>query len=403
MTDRSRLAYAILAAGLVLSVVFGARQSFGLFAHAFATARQVPLSTYALAIALQNLLWGVAQPFAGALSDKRGPMTVIAAGALSFTAGLLVAANATTSWEVILGLGVLIGLGLAGTTQGVVMTALGRLAPADKRATVMGLAAAFGSVGMIVMVPLAESQLAANGIAVALTVLAAGVIIAAPAGALLRTPNGVAGPRPDLLAAAREASREPGFILLTLGFFTCGFHLAFMATHLPGYLAMCGVKPGVAGTALAIVGLFNAIGSLAIGYLGDKFAPHRVLGWLYTARAAVIALFFFAPKSEYGTYAFAAAMGLLWLSTIPPTNNVIVRFFGLANLGGLFGVAFFSHQIGSFLGAWAGGLAVDFTGSYDPVWIASIAMGLVAAMLNFAIALPSSGVERRSRLSYESA
>jgi predicted MFS family arabinose efflux permease len=279
------------------------------------------------------------------------------------------------------------------------MTALGRLAPPDKRATIMGFGAAFGSIGMMVMVPLAQSQLAANGIAVALSLLAAIVVLAIPAGSLLRNRNPVAGPRPDLLAAAREASREPGFILLTLGFFTCGFHLAFMATHLPGYLAMCNVQPHVAGTALAIVGLFNAIGSLAIGYLGDKFPPHRVLGWLYTARSAAIALFFFAPKSEYGTYAFAAAMGLLWLSTIPPTNNVIARFFGMANLGGLFGVSFFSHQIGSFLGAWAGGLAVDFAGNYDSVWIASITMGLVAAVLNFAISLPSSDAQRRSLLS----
>jgi predicted MFS family arabinose efflux permease len=387
MNDRTRLTFAVLAAGLVLSVVLGARQSFGLFAESFATTRQVPLSSYALAIALQNLVWGVAQPFAGAMSDRRGPVAIVAGGCLSFTAGLLLTANATTSWEVILGMGVLIGLGLSGTTQGVVATAVGRIAPPDKRISAIGAVGAFGSIGMMLMVPLAQSQLAANGIAIALSVLAVVVVIASPAGLLLRN-RAPAGAHANLFAAARAASREPGFLLLTLGFFTCGFHLAFLATHLPGYLALCAVKPHVAGNALALVGLFNMLGSLSAGWLSDRMAPHRVLGWLYTARAAAIALFFFLPKTEYGTYAFAAAMGLLWLSTVPPTNGVITRFFGVANLGGLFGVAFFSHQIGSFLGAWAGGLAIDYAGSYDSVWIASIAMGLAAAALNFAIALP---------------
>lgn len=389
MTDRSRLTLAILSAGLVLSVVFGARQSFGLFADAFATARQIPLSTYAFAIAIQNLLWGVAQPFAGAGSDRYGAMPVIAIGALCYTAGLLLAANATSSAEVVLGLGALVGVGLAGTTQGVILSALGRIAPPEKRNGVMGLAAAVGSVGMVVMVPLAQTQLAANGIAVTLSILATLVVLAAPAGFFLRSSNPAGGVRPDLLGAAREASREPGFILLTLGFFTCGFHLAFMVTHLPGYLALCSVQPHVAGTALALVGVFNAIGSFLVGWVSDRMPPHRVLGWLYAGRAAAIAAFFFAPKTEFGTYAFAGAMGLMWLSTIPPTNGVITRFFGMANLGGLFGVAFFSHQIGSFLGAWAGGLAVDYAGNYDSIWIASIVMGLVASLLNFAISLPA--------------
>jgi MFS family permease len=399
MTDRARLTYAILASGLVLSVVFGARQSFGLFAESFATTRQIPLSSYALAIAIQNLLWGIAQPFAGASNDRRGPLPVIAVGAVLYMAGLLIAARATTSIEVILGMGVLVGLGLAGTTQGVVLTALGKIATPDNRNSVMGLAAAIGSIGMVVMVPLAQTQLAANGIAVALSILAVLIVLAAPAGALLRSKVPPSGSRPDLLGAAREASREPGFILLTLGFFTCGFHLAFMVTHLPGYLALCSIKPHVAGTALALVGVFNAIGSFAVGWISDRIPPHRVLGWLYAGRAAAIAIFFFAPKTEIGTYIFAAAMGLMWLSTIPPTNGVITRFFGMANLGGLFGVTFFSHQIGSFLGAWAGGLAVDFVGNYDSIWIASIAMGLVASALNFAIVLPApSDAQRRSDL-----
>ncbi|WP_420242724.1 MFS transporter [Roseiterribacter gracilis] len=388
MTDRSRLTFAIFASGLVLSVVFGARQSFGLFAESFATTRQIPLSSYALAIAVQNLLWGIAQPFAGAINDRRGPLPVIAVGALFYIAGLLIAANATTSLEVILGMGVLVGIGLAGTTQGVVLTALGKIATPANRNGVMGLAAAIGSIGMIVMVPLAQTQLAANGIAVSLSILAALIVLAAPAGILLRSKTPPSANRPDLIGAARQAFAEPGFILLTLGFFTCGFHLAFMVTHLPGYLALCSVQPHVAGTALALVGVFNAIGSFAVGWISDRVPPHRVLGWLYAGRAVAIALFFFLPKTEVGTYAFAGAMGLMWLSTIPPTNGVIARFFGMHNLGGLFGVTFFSHQIGSFLGAWAGGLAVDFAGNYDSIWVASIAMGLIASALNFSISLP---------------
>lgn len=385
-----RIGAVILAGALIMSAAMGSRQTFGLFIGPFSFDRGVPVTLTAFAIALHNLVWGFTQPFAGAAADRWGSPPVVAFGAVAFAAGLVLTAVASSGVMLVLGLGLLVGIGISCTTFGVVLTALGRAAPPEKRSMAMGLASAGGSLGQVALVPLAQWLTNVSGTATALLVLAGCLLAVAPLGLVLDR-GGNAGSPPQaepampLRAAVAQALGHRGYRLLTLGFFTCGFQLAFIGTHLPNYLLLCHMPVGLGATALALVGLFNMAGSWACGWLGGRYRQQQVLGWLYLIRGAAIAVFFVAPKSEASVVVFAAVMGLTWLGTVPLTSGLVAKVFGTRHLGTLFGVCFLSHQIGSFLGAWAGGYVFDVTGSYSLVWIATAIAGLVAAALHFPI------------------
>jgi predicted MFS family arabinose efflux permease len=385
----------IVAGALILSAAMGIRQTFGLFIGPFSFDRGVPVTQIAFAIALHNLVWGFAQPFAGAAADRYGSAPVVAFGATTFAAGLGLAAVAPGGALLIVGMGLLVGIGVSCTTFGVVLPAVGRIASPEKRSVAMGLVSAGGSAGQVLMVPLVQAIRLHGGIATSLVVLAFVMLLVAPLGIVLdrRNPARAAGQvqdlEPEKAVPLREvlaqATRHRGYRLLTLGFFTCGFQLAFIATHLPEYLTLCHMPIGLGATALALIGLFNMAGSWACGWLGGRFRQHHVLGWLYLVRSVTIGVFFLLPKSATSVVIFAAVMGLTWLGTVPLTSGLVAKLFGTRHLGTLFGVCFLSHQIGSFLGAWLGGLVFDLTGSYALLWDATVIAGLMAAMLHFPI------------------
>jgi predicted MFS family arabinose efflux permease len=387
---RHRLLSGILAGALIMSAALGIRQTFGLFIDPFSFERGVPVTLMAFALALHNLVWGFAQPVAGAASDRYGAAPVVAVGALVFAAGLALAAFASNGPMLVIGMGILVGIGISCTSFGVVLTAVGRAAPPEKRSMAMGLANAGGAFGQVVLVPLAQGISATSGSMMALLALAGCMIAAAPLGILLGSRGAEAAPIREPKPAALEtaiarALRHRGYRLLTLGFFTCGFQLAFIATHLPGYLSLCHMPAGLGAASLATIGLFNMVGSWACGWLGGRFRQQHLLAWLYLIRGGAIAVFVASPKSEASVLAFAAVMGLVWLGTVPLTSGLVAKVFGTRHLGTLFGICFLSHQIGSFLGAWAGGYVFDLTGSYSLVWAATAIAGLLAAMLHIPI------------------
>ncbi|HEX3378605.1 MAG TPA: MFS transporter [Paraburkholderia sp.] len=381
----------IVAGALILSAAMGIRQTFGLFIGPFSFDRGLPVTLIAFAIALHNLVWGFAQPFAGAAADRYGSAPVVAFGASTFAAGLALSALAPSGTMLVIGMGLLVGIGVSCTTFGVVLPAVGRMASPEKRSVAMGLVSAGGSAGQVLMVPLVQGIRLHAGIATSLLVLAFVMLLIAPLGIVLdrRAQIHAAAQVPDAPEPLREilakATRHRGYRLLTLGFFTCGFQLAFIATHLPEYLSLCHMPIGLGATALALIGLFNMAGSWACGWLGGRFRQHHVLGWLYLIRSATIGAFFVLPKSTLSVVIFAAVMGLTWLGTVPLTSGLVAKVFGTRHLGSLFGLCFLSHQLGSFLGAWLGGLVFDLTGSYSPLWVATVAAGLIAALLHFPI------------------
>ncbi len=388
--DRRKAILMILAGAFILSAALGIRQTFGLFISPLAFDRGIAVTLTAFAIALHNLVWGVAQPFAGAAADRYGPAPVVAFGAMAFAAGLALVALMPSGAMLVVGLGLLVGIGISCTSFGVVLTAVGRAASAETRSMAMGVVSAGGSLGQALMLPLAQGVTEHAGLAVAFAILALIMLTTTPFGLLLDRRGAAAAPMPEppappLRVALAQAARHRSFQLLTLGFFTCGFQLAFIATHLPGYLTLCHMPVGLGATALAVVGLFNMIGSWSCGWLGGRFRHQHVLGWLYLIRGVAIAVFFLAPKTELSVLLFAAVMGLAWLGTVPLTSGLVAKVFGTRHLGTLFGVCFLSHQIGSFLGAWLGGFVFDLTGSYTPIWAATAVAGLVAAFLHFPI------------------
>ncbi|OZI17708.1 MFS transporter [Bordetella genomosp. 7] len=382
--------WVVVAAALLLSAAMGVRQTFGLFINPFSFDRGLPVTQIAFAIALHNLVWGVAQPFAGAAADRYGSAPVVGFGAAAFAAGLALATAADSPVLLVLGMGVLVGIGVSCTSFGVVLAAVGRAASPQRRSMALGIASAGGSLGQVVLVPFAEVLRDSGGVSMSLWGLAILMLLVAPLGLLLDRPaqgGGAATQEPvmSLREAVSQACRHRGYCLLTLGFFTCGFQLAFIATHLPGYLVLCHMPAGLGATALALIGLFNMAGSWACGWLGGRYRQQIVLGWLYLIRGAAIAAFFLLPKSTLSVVLFAAVMGLTWLGTVPLTSGLVAKVFGTRYLGTLFGVCFLSHQVGSFLGAWLGGLVYDLTGSYTPIWAATAVAGLVAALLHFPI------------------
>jgi len=378
----------MLAAGaVVLSVSLGIRHSFGLFLAPMSRDNGWSREVFAFAMALQNLAWGAAQPFAGRLADRHGAGKTILVGSSLYVAGLVLMAqaNGTTT---LLSAGLLIGLGLAGTTIPVVFGAIARSTPPERRSLAMGVAMSVGSLGQFVMLPGAASAIEALGWSRTLLLLAAlGATMAPLAGVLFETPAAGAsrGPPMRLREVLREALTHRGFWLLSFGFFVCGFHVVFIATHLPAYLTDKGLGATTGAIVLALVGLFNIAGSYAAGFLGGRVKKPGILVGIYGLRAVVIAAFLALPLTEGSAYAFGAAMGLLWLSTVPPTNGTVATVFGVENMAMLGGIVFFFHQVGAFLGGWLGGRIYVVTGSYDVVWWIAIGLGVGAALLNVPI------------------
>ncbi len=390
---RLRRPVAVLAFGAaVMAIAMGTRQSFGLLLAPVTAALDLDRGAFGLAVAVQNLVWGLAQPAAGMIADRWGSGRVVFVGGLLYAAGLAVAARATGAGELRLGLGLLVGLGLSGTTFAVVLGAVGRLFPAGRRGAALGIASAGGSFGMFAVVPGAEALIAGRGWIAALATLAAGALLMAAFAPALAgrggADAGTAVPRRALRRALAAAARHRGYRLLTLGFFVCGFQLVFIATHLPAYLADRHLAPWVAGAALSLIGLFNIAGSFACGVLGDRVSKARALSLLYVLRSAVIAAYLVFPPTPLSTLLLAAAMGLLWLGTVPLTSGLVAEMFGPRYMATLFGFVFLSHQVGSFFGAWLGGLLFEMAGSYLPIWLVVIALGLLAAALHRPIGDP---------------
>ena len=380
-------AIVLVSSGIILTLAMGIRHGFGLFLQPISADMHWSRETFALALAVQNLVWGVTQPFTGMLADKYGSARIVVGGAILYALGLAWMAYPTSELTFVLAAGVLIGAGLSGVTFSVVAGVIGRAFPPEKRSMALGISAAAGSFGQFAVLPFTQSLLSHVGWVGTLVILGGlGLLIAPLAAALVERRLSRAH---TFQQSAREAMREAlghrGYVLLTVGFFVCGFQVVFVGVHLPAYLADHGLPAHVAVTALALVGLFNIFGTYATGWLGSKMPKRYILSFIYFGRAVVIALFIFLPLSAASVYAFAMALGLLWLSTVPPTNSIVANIFGVRYLAMLSGFTFLSHQIGSFLGAWLGGKLYDTTGSYDVVWYLSIALGIVAGLINLPI------------------
>jgi MFS family permease len=381
----------VLAGCLIALLSFGPRSVMGLFLAPMTDAKGWSREIFALAIAIQNLLWGLGQPVAGAIADRWGTGRVLAGGGLVYASGLLVMAWAPTPLWLNIGAGVLMGLGMATASFTIVLAALGRRVPPEKRSIVFGIGTAAGSLGQFLFAPLGVVLIASIGWADALLFLAVlMLVIPVLALALVGRPDPAmleAGALRDqsLWQAVIEAFGHRSYLLLTAGFFVCGFQLAFITTHLPPYIVDVGLDPAIGGWALALIGLFNVFGSLASGWIGQHYPKPAFLSLIYLARSAVVALFMLAPPSPAGVLLFAAAMGFLWLSTVPPTSGLVAIMFGPKYMATLMGIVFLSHQVGAFLGVWLGGRLYDQTGSYDVVWWLGVALGIFAAIVHWPI------------------
>jgi len=368
----------------------GIRHGFGLWMQPLTQAHGWTRETYAFAMAIQNISWGIAGIFAGMVADRFGAFRVIIGGALLYALGLMGMAQASTPLLLMLSTGVLIGVAQAGTTYAVVYGVIGRNVPAERRSWAMGVAAAAGSFGQFLMVPIEGQLISSLGWQEALTVLGFAALLVIPVAWGLREPGFAAGKAPvqreqTIFQALTEAFQYRSFQLLMAGYFVCGFQVVFIGVHMPSYLKDHGLSPQVASYALALIGLFNVFGTYISGVLGQRMQKRHILAFIYFARAVVIGLFIWAPLSPTSVYIFSAVMGLLWLSTVPATNAAIAQIFGVAHLSMLGGFVFLSHQIGSFLGVWLGGFLYDRTGSYDVVWYIAIALGVFAGLINLPV------------------
>ncbi len=378
--------WVLIGAALILALSMGIRHGFGLFLPPMSAAFGWGRETFAFAIALQNLLWGLSQPFAGALADRFGAARVMVVGGILYALGLVLMASADSLWSLSLSAGLLIGLGLSGTTFSVVLGVVGRAVPAEKRSMAMGIAAAAGSFGQFAMLPGTLGLISWLGWSVALIALGALAALIVPLVAMLKDkPLPVLGHEQTLGAALREAAAHKGFWLLSLGFFVCGFQVVFIGVHLPAYLVDQHLPAMVGTTVLALVGLFNIFGTYVAGWLGGRMSKPRLLVGLYLARAVVLVWFISVPVTLFTAYTFGVLMGIFWLSTVPLTNGTVATLFGVRNLSMLGGIVFLFHQLGAFLGGWMGGYLYDRTGSYDLVWQISIALSLIAAALNWPV------------------
>ena len=372
--------------GLLISLGMGIRHGFGLFLQPMTMDLGWGRESFAFALAIQNLLWGITQPITGAIADRYGAGRVLVAGALLYIAGLVLMALSKTPLAFGLSAGVLIGLGLSGVTFSIVFGVVGRAFPPEKRTMALGIVAAAGSFGQFAMLPVEQTLITHVGWFQALLVIAAIAVLIIPLSAGLVEQRHAAGTaRQSPAEALREALGNRSFLLLTTGFFVCGFQVVFIGVHLPAFLMDRGLPAEVGMMALALIGFFNIVGTYVAGLLGSRLPKKHLLSALYLGRSAVIVVFLVLPITPLSVYLFAAAIGFLWLATVPLTNGIVAQIFGVQYLSMLGGFVFFSHQIGSFLGVWMGGFMYDRTGSYNLVWLIAIALGIVAALVNFPI------------------
>jgi predicted MFS family arabinose efflux permease len=385
--QRRAMLVLLVLSGLIISICIGLRQSLGLFMRPMTLELGISSATFGFSIALSNIVWGLSQPFVGALADRYGSRPVLIGTALIYAAGLLlmVFAKAVPG-----GLGIagfLAGIGTAGTGFGVLIGTVSRATPPEKRSQTVGIVAAVGSLGTMVIAPIGQGLIDGFGWKVAMVAFAA----LAASMALLSLPireqplaKGTSSlANQNLGEAVREAMAHRGYVCMTLAFFACGFQLVFLTTHLPAYLALCGVAPGVSASALALIGLFNSIGTYLFGLLGARYSQKHLLALIYLARTLFIAVFLLVPVSVASTLVFAAAMGLLWLGVVPLVTGIVGRVFGLTHFNTLYGIVFLSHQVGSFFGAWMGGVVFDRMGNYNFAWGALIVVGIAAFMLQW--------------------
>ena len=398
MTATAKRGYApeiIVAAGCLIALIsFGPRASAGLF--------QIPMTSqfgwgrdiFSLALAIQNLLWGLGAPFAGALADRFGMVRVLCVGALLYGAGLVMMAYASTPMQLHLGAGVLIGFGLSACSFNLILAAFGKLLPEQWRPLAFGAGTAAGSFGQFLFPPIGNILIETLGWQQALFVFAFTLLPVIPLSVMLATrstsqpaaaPGGVAAPNQSIAQALAEAFRHRSYVLLVLGFFTCGFQLAFITVHMPAYLKDTGLPAWVGGWTLAAIGLANAVGSLGSGWLTARMPKRHLLAWIYLGRAVAIAAFILLPPSPMTAIAFGIVIGVFWLSTVPPTSALVMLMFGTKYMAMLYGFAFFSHQVGGFLGVLLGGILYEQFGSYNVVWWLSVALGVASALINLPI------------------
>ncbi|QQB38081.1 MFS transporter [Achromobacter deleyi] len=380
----------VLAGGIVMGLALGVRHVQGLFLLPVTMDRGWSRETFAMALAVQNLTWGVAQPFTGMIADRFGSAKVILGGLVFYALGLAGMAHAATPAAFMWSAGICIGIALSGTAFAVIYGALSRLVPPARRGWALGVAGAVGGLGQFTMVPAAQWLIGGSGWVGALLIFAAVLAVAMPLALPLketsrRAAGAASAPDQPLGAAIREAFAQPGFWLLNLGFLACGFQLAFIGTHLPAYLMDKGLRAADAVAALAIIALANVAGTYVCGILGAHHRRKYLLAGIYLLRTAAMALFFLLPLSPASVYVFAAVMGFVWLGTVPLTNGLISQVFGVRYITTLFGFIFFGHQVGSFLGVWLGGVVYEATHSYDLIWIGAMALGVLAAVLHWPI------------------
>jgi predicted MFS family arabinose efflux permease len=386
--SRAQTLTVLAGASILMSLGMGMRQSLGLFMVPITRDLSLTVSDYTFALAVQNIVWGFTQPFIGAVSDRIGIKPLMIAGTLCYAAGIAVTIYATGSLTLILGAGIFIGLALSCTASNLSLSATARMVSAASRSTVLGAVAAIGSFGTFMVAPLAQRLITDHGWQAALVLFLALAAIMFPAafmtGSVDRVPypKGPNAPGSDtpatLSGVLRSASRHRGYVTMSVAFFVCGLQLVFLTTHLPTYLALCGQDPMLSAQALATIGMFNVVGCYLLGWLGGRYPKHILLGLVYVLRSIAITAYFVLPPTPFTTLLFAAVMGMLWLGVAPLVQGLVAQMFGLRFMATLSGLAFASHQVGSFLGAWGGGLVYDAFGSYDHAWQFGVVIGLIA-------------------------
>ena len=389
--DRNRLGYCLIASScLLLLLSFGYRSGFGLFVKPISDANDWGREVISTALAIQNLLWGVVSVFAGALADRFGNVKVVVAGAILYASGMALMAGVDSPWLLHTSAGILVGSGIAGTAFGIVLPAMARAVSEERRQWALGVGTAAGSLGQFAMVPLIQQLMDVYGWTNALYMLAGSALLMAILAMPLAPYSGVAQrdakmPDQSMNEALKEALRHRSFILLTIGFFVCGFHVSFIGAHLPAFLTDAGFEGKVGSWSISIIGLCNVFGAYYGGVISSKWSRRDVLVWVYLGRAVVICMFLLTPLSLISVLIFSAAMGFLWLATVPPTSGLVAVMFGTRYMALLYGIVFLSHQLGSFIGVWLGGWLYDRHGNYDIIWWMGVALAIVAAVLHWPI------------------
>ncbi len=373
----------LIGASVMLSLSMGMRQSFGLFQPSILHDTQITSADFSLATAIQNIVWGVTQPFVGILADRYGSRYVMLAGVLVYILGLVTMIFSTTALAFTFGAGICVGIALSCTAASMSMTVAARAVSAAKRSVTMGAISAAGSIGLVIASPLAQALISTAGWQIALVGFVGLACVMLPSAFGAGGADKIELDKADELnqslgAVVQSALGHSGYVIMALAFFVCGLQLVFITTHLPNYLAICGLDPSLGASALALIGLFNVFGSYVFGWLGGRYPKQLLLGGIYIARSLAIAVYFILPATPASTLIFAAVMGSLWLGVIPLVNGLVAQLFGLRYMATLTGIAFFSHQVGSFIGAWGSGLIFDHLGSYDMAWKGAVIIGLVA-------------------------